>query len=345
MTKNIKHIEIVRTSLKELSSMSLESAEAILEVLSLHYELVSIFEVNCIEDLGRLVDMKPDLVFLGMEYIIDGGEKIWLTTSLASADIDFTGSSKIAHYLERNKDQAKGEVLKAGLKTSPYILAKQTEYLDLANLELKFPLFIKPANRGGGMGIDSTSKVYDLDQLKFKIADIARRYKTDSLIEQFLPGREFSVAVLRRNNSDEFDVMPIELIAPKDETGLQVLSNKVKTANAEVVMLVSDPDLFNSVTELAIDSFKAISAKDYGRIDIRLDANGEANFLEANLLPSLISGYGSFPKASLMNESLSHEQIILRIVELASEADTLYVEDESEQLPGSIVVSDSAILA
>jgi D-alanine-D-alanine ligase len=345
MIKNIKHIEIVRTSLKEFSSMSLESAEAILEVLEAHYESVSIFEVNNRNDLSRLIDIHPDLVFLGMEYIIENDEKIWLTSSLATADIDFTGSSKIAHYLERNKDLAKGEVLKAGLKTSPYILAKQTEYLDLAKLELRFPLFIKPANRGGGLGIDGTSKIYNIDQLKFKIADIAKRYKSDALIEQFLPGREFSVAVLRRSNSNDYDVMPIELIAPKDETGLQILSSKVKTANSEVVMLVGDQELFNSVTELAINCFKALSAKDYGRIDIRVDADGEVNFLEANLLPSLISGYGSFPKASLMNNDLSHEEIILRIVELAAETENLYIEEPLGTVLSPSVNVETTILA
>jgi D-alanine-D-alanine ligase len=344
MTKNIKHIAIVRTAMKEYSSMSLESAEAILDVLSNHYDKVELVEVNSQADLDALIDLKPDLVFLGLKYIVDSGQKIWITSSLGSADIPFTGSAKIAHYLERNKDLAKNEVLGAGLKTSPFLLVKIGHTLIESKLKLNFPLFVKPANKGGGVGIDGTSRVNNFEQLSFKIRDISSRYKSDALIEEFLPGREFSVAVLRRQASSEYDVMPIELIAPKDETGLQVLSNKVKSTNSEVVIEVCDEDLYDRINQLALSSFEALGAKDYGRIDIRLDENGDANFLEANLLPSLISGYGSFPKASILNNDLSHEQIIVRIVELAAETD-IYEPDIIDLIELPISGADRIILA
>jgi len=59
-----------------------------------------------------------------------------------------------------------------------------------------------------------------------------------------------------------------------------------------------------------------LGARDYGRIDIRLDATGTPHFLEANLIPSLISGYGSFPKACVMNIGLEYEPMIMRIANL-----------------------------
>lgn len=70
------------------------------------------------------------------------------------------------------------------------------------------------------------------------------------------------------------------------------------------------------MSTLALASFHALGARDYGRIDIRLDSDGVANFLEANLIPSLISGYGSFPKACELNIGLEYEPMIISITEL-----------------------------
>jgi D-alanine-D-alanine ligase len=111
--------------------------------------------------------------------------------------------------------------------------------------------------------------------------------------------------------------MPLELIAPKDESGSRLLSNNVKINDTEKFALVKDTVLNLRLSELATDIFIAIGARDYGRIDIRLDASGVPQFLEANLIPSIIEDYGNFPKACLLNKNLSYEKIILQIVDLA----------------------------
>jgi len=180
-----------------------------------------------------------------------------------------------------------------------------------------FPLFVKPTDRGGGVGIDSQSVVHSLDELRAKSASIADKLQSDSLIEEYLPGREFSVAILRRQDSAKFSVMPVELIAAADEHGQRILSGSVKASNEELVLAVTDESLKSKVCALAIGVFHALGARDYGRIDIRLDQFGAPHFLEANLLPSLIEGYGSFPKACEMNMGLGYEAMILNIVQLA----------------------------
>lgn len=139
------------------------------------------------------------------------------------------------------------------------------------------------------------------------------------MVEEYLDGREFSVAVLRTPNTNSFQAFPIELVAPTAANGVKVLSRAVKSGDAEVVSLVLNPILKAKVCRLALDAFEALGAKDYGRIDIRLDSSGQPHFLEANLIPSLIDNYGSLPKACALNAGISHQSIILQIVELASE--------------------------
>jgi D-alanine-D-alanine ligase len=222
----------------------------------------------------------------------------------------------MAHELERHKPLAKQRVLMAGLKTPAFYVIGQNQLLDESDLPLVFPLFIKPTNRGGGLGIDSDSVVHNFGQLRAKVGFITTVLQTEALIEEYLPGREFSVAILKNEHSADYTAMPIELIAPADQTGVRLLSSRVKSSNTEQALEVTDAVIKSRVNTLALDVFEALGARDYGRIDIRLDKYGVPHFLEANLIPSLISGYGSFPKACLLNRGLDYEPMILTIAKL-----------------------------
>jgi D-alanine-D-alanine ligase len=308
--------------------MSQPSCDSIFATLTQHFTNVGVTVVNNLFDLESLIDNPPDLVFLGMEYIpanpslgLSDSNKIWLSDFLDNHGVAYTGSSKIAHELERNKPLAKQRVLDAKLNTSAFCVIKQKQSFDNKDLPLLYPLFIKPTNRGGGFGIDSYSVVYNFDQLRTKVNSITTQLHTDVLIEEYLPGREFSVAILKDEQSQNYVTMPIELVAPLDENGVRLLSNKIKSSNAEQVLEVTDKITKDKVTELALAVFHTLEGRDYGRIDIRLDASGRPQFLEANLIPSLICDYGSFPKACVMNICLEYEAMIMRIVRLGLRRD------------------------
>lgn len=319
-----KHIEIVSSSIVELSSVSMESRTAIRDALGKYYTNVSITIVDKLSDLEALVARQPDLVFLGMKFIprrahlgIHDPQKIWITQYLEDHGILYTGSGQQAHNLELDKPLAKQRVLDAGLRTSLFFVTGH-EYPLLVNAApLHYPLFVKPTNRGGGLGIDSDSVVHNFDNLQSKTESIILDLHSNALVEEYLPGREFSVAILKDDHSMEYSVMPIELVAAPDEKGSRLLSAEMKSSNAEVVSLITNQALRARICTLAIEVFHALGARDYGRIDIRLDEAGVAHFLEANLLPSLISGYGSFPKACEMNNNLGYESMLLQIVRLA----------------------------
>ena len=92
--------------------------------------------------------------------------------------------------------------------------------------------------------------------------------------------------------------------------------NLSKSENKEIGLKVEDPFLNDKLSDFAQTAFFALGARDYGRIDIRLDKNDEPMFLEANLLPSLIENYGNFPKACHLYKNMDHEDMILTLVNL-----------------------------
>jgi D-alanine-D-alanine ligase len=292
MKKINKHIVVVRSSDIWLSSLSLVSCDGIVALLKNFYESVDVITVNNPDDLEKIILASPDLVFMGMKFVptdtklgLNDPNKIWLSDYLDEHQISYTGSGQMAHELELNKHFAKQRVRDRGINTSNfYVRGKLGTFA--SDSALNFPLFIKPTNRGGGLGIDSDSLVNNYQQLEAKVLSIRLAHGSDSLIEEYLPGREFSVAILK----DEEDYLEI-----------------------------TDPTIKKNVSELAMKVFEALGARDYGRIDIRLDGTGVPQFLEANLLPSLLAGYGNFPKACLLNLNLSYGDMILAITKLGFE--------------------------
>ncbi len=319
-----KHIEIVRSTTPGLSSMSEVSCQAVYNLLKRKYVKVGISVVNNIRDLQILVAKQPDLVFIGMKFVptdetvdVWDSSKVWVTEYLERHNIAYTGSDYIAHALELDKSLAKQRILFAGLLTSPFAVIKKDETESVISTKLSYPLFVKPTSRGGGLGIDNNSLVHTPEALQAKTRTLSTELNSDSLLEQYLPGREFSVAILKDEFAEGgFLLMPLELIAPINKGGVRILSADVKAADSESFVAVAIGSLRNSITSLALSAFHAIGGQDYGRIDIRLDKLGVPHFLEANLIPSILDRYGNFPKACMLNAGIGYESMIMRIVTL-----------------------------
>lgn len=314
-----KHIEIVRSSRGPLVSLGKYSAEAIREVLLKQYQTVEVSIVNDISDLEALIIKNPDLVFLGMKNLPireAGLPDLWVSSYLDEHGIAYTGSPEQAIEFESNKLHAKQQVLRSGLATAAYEIISKHDALLSVRHELKYPLFIKPLSLGGGHGIDDNSLVHSDAELIAKAKYIAERYNQDSLVEEYLPGREFSVAILKNEYTDELVAMPIELVAEKNINGDRILGKAAKSANKEQVTVVQDDASRKRVSDLALEVFESLGARDYGRVDIRMDAQGVPHFLEANLIPGLGNGHGYFPQACLFNAGLDYKTIILAITSL-----------------------------
>ena len=323
-TKKIdKYIEIVGSSKPRLNAMSRDSQLTMLEVLGAQYTKVAITLVDNMADLKMLVAKKPDLVVLGMKLVLldssksyDDSPKVWLSSYLSEHNISFTGSDTNALNLEFDKHEAKQKVIDAGLQSSAYFIARIDQ--PLPKHKLTFPLFVKPTNRGDSKGIDERSVVHSDLELELKIRSIHSELSSDALIEEYLPGREFSVAVIRRPVSSDLLAMPIEITAPADRKGNTFLSEAVKQADSEKVVVIQNPALKNALNTLAIGVFEALGSRDYGRIDMRLDAFGNPSFIEANLMPGL-SDHGYLSRCFYVNERITYSDMILSIVSLGLE--------------------------
>lgn len=300
--------------------MSLDSRTAIQGILEKRYSDVRITDVSNVAALDEVIARKPDLVFLGVKFVpgdlYANSLPVWLSQRLASAGIACTGSSRAAFILEHNKQLGKQQVRSEGLATADSLLLEQGEYFTEADISIDYPIFVKPVDGGGGSGINEYSLVHNFDELKTQVTWLMENVKTDALLESYLPGREFSVGILQEVFSDDFHAMPLEIVAPTNQTGSRFLSSRVKREDAEQTYEIIDQELKDTLSRFALGAFTALGAEGYGRIDVRMDANGEPHFLEANLLPSLLDNYGNLPKACYMNIGLGHSALILQIAAL-----------------------------
>ena len=105
--------------------------------------------------------------------------------------------------------------------------------------------------------------------------------------------------------------MPIEIIVKENMDGHCILDFDVKKNDEESVIAVSDVIVFDKLSKLAKDSFKALGGKSLGRIDIKMDHLGSPHFIEANLMPGLRKGY--FYRSCVLNLDMSYEDMIFSI--------------------------------
>lgn len=313
------YIEIVGSSNPRLNAMAQDAMAAIVAVLRKKYVKVGTSIVDDMSGLEALVAKKPDLVILGMKLVLldptkgyDDSPKVWLSDYLTEHGITYTGSDTAALAVEFDKPAAKQMVMNASLQSSAYFISGIKQPIFEHSLE--FPLFVKPTNRGDSKGIDEMSVVYTQPELEAKITAIHTECSSDALIEEYLTGREFSVAVIRQTDKTLL-AMPIEITAPADTNGNSFLSEAVKDADTERVLAVDDVALKGKLNDLAIGVFEALGSRDYGRIDMRLDGMGMPSFIEANLMPGL-SDHGYLSRCFAINEDIGYEDMILSITDL-----------------------------
>lgn len=283
----------------------------ILEILSRHYRNVSITTINTKNDLKKLALRKPDLVFSGVKYFYFDDGIIWLNDYLESYDISYIASNREALHNEHDKSIAKKIMQKANIKTADFFTTEHNEYLTEMSIPIAFPLFIKPLTGGDSRGVDKKSIVYDFLSFQKKILDIKHNQNSCSMVETYLPGKEYTVSILQDNSNGNLRAMPIEIVVDKNINGHYILDYDIKKNDQESVIPITDRKIYNQLSDFAKDAFKALDGKSLGRIDIKMNHNGVPHFIEANLMPGLRKGY--FYRSCLLNLGMSYEQMILTI--------------------------------
>jgi len=283
----------------------------ILKILSKRYAEVSITEINNRKDLDELLKRKPDLVFSGVKYFIFNKKKVWLNDCLEIHGIPYIASSRAALDNESDKNIAKKLILKAKIKTADFFITEPDDFQDEASIPISFPLFIKPVKGGDSRGIDSNSIVYNFSSFKKKVLEIKTKHNLSSLVETYLPGKEYSVGIFQDSVKGTLRAMPIEIIIKKNINGHCILDFNVKKDDEEKVIAVTDEKIFKKLVKLAKEAFKALGGKSLGRIDIKMNHRGVPHFMEANLMPGLRKGY--FYRSCLLNLDMNYDEMIFNI--------------------------------
>jgi len=280
-------IEIVTTpneALKESGFGTLKACESVLgAILQMGYSArLSVCKTKaCLDEVAK---RKPGLVILAVKYIpVENGDDIWLSDYFTQQKINFTGSSREVLKFDSNKVLAKMHLSNRGIKTADYFMAIPGQYKTENELPIAYPLFLKPLDAANGNGIDDLSFVTRFADFESKVASLYDSFNQPILVEEYLSGSEYTVAVIK-TTSEKLIVSAVEIIPPTSVNGLRILGAQAKLDDSETLMKIDDESVKESVVALATDAFNALGIRDFGRIDIKSNAQGECFFIEANLV-------------------------------------------------------------
>lgn len=237
--------------------------------------------------------------------------------------IPYTGSGPLTQATVMNKARAKEVLTANGIPTPKYqLFYSHTERL---RKNLTFPLIVKPNGQGSSAGITNDSVVNTNKELVNKIKLVIKTFNEPALVEEFLPGREFSVAML--GNPPE--ILPIiesdHSFLPKGYAPIDSLEVKWEfevSENAKNLICPAriDSNLRKNITRTCQQTWRVLNIYDLCRIDLRCDKKGKVYVLETNSPPGLISEEifvnSYFPYAARA-KSINFEQILRRVINSA----------------------------
>ncbi len=307
------YIEIVTTpneALKESGFGSLKACNSVLDAIQKMGYSVRLSVCKTRDDIDKIIKRKPDLVILAVKYIpVKNEDNIWLSDYFSQQGLNFTGSSRDVLEFDSNKVLAKTHLTNKGIRTANYFLAIPGQYKSKNDLPIKFPLFLKPLDAANGNGIDDLSFVTNFRDYESKVLSLYGTFNQPILVEEYLDGREFTVAIIKKRNK-KLIVSAVEVIPPTSSHGLRILGAQTKKDDSEKLIEIVDDEVKNKVTILAIDAFYTLGVRDYGRIDIKTNNHGECFFMEANLVPGMTRGSSYFPEACDVANKFTYDKVI-----------------------------------
>jgi D-alanine-D-alanine ligase len=206
-------------------------------------------------------------------------------TVLELMGIPYTGSPPHALSAALYKDRVKEKLHAAGVPTPRGVLVERAD----APIDYAFPLIVKPSREDGSAGIISRSVVHDESSLRERVAEVLNEFKAPALVEQYIDGKEFNVALL---GYPQGRILPLQEIdfadLPPDIPRIVSYDAKWKTGSVEdtgtrpVMHPQLPPTLAARLRRTAAEAFKAVDVRDYGRVDLRLGANGVPYVIDVN---------------------------------------------------------------
>jgi D-alanine-D-alanine ligase len=258
--------------------------------------------------LAELAAEKFDRVFIALHGRF--GEDGTLQGALEQLGIPYTGSGVMASAIGMDKIYTKMIWLMHGLPTPKYALLNAESDLRRVPDTLGLPLIVKPPHEGSTIGI---TKVSGYSEMRDAYA-LAAQFDEVVLAEEFITGREFTVAVLGRGSNAR--ALPItEIIAPEGNYDYQAKYFGDETKY--VCPAALDAATAAEMDRIAVEAYRAIGCEGWGRVDFLLRASDNKPFLlEVNTSPGMTS-HSLVPMAARA-AGLSYEQLCVEILRMAS---------------------------
>lgn len=267
---------------------------------------------------GRLASGdRWDLVFNICEGLRGPGREAQVPALLDAYEMPYTFADPLMMSVCLHKGLTKTIIREYGLATPRSLLVEDVSALNGSTL--RFPLFIKPVAEGTGKGITPNSKIATPVELAAGCAELLAKYRQPVLVEEFLPGREFTTGLIGTGN-DATVLGTLEIIL-LDAAEPEVYSyvNKERCEELVEYRLVrghNDPEVA-AAEALALAAWRALNGRDAGRIDLRSDANGQPSFIEANPLAGLHPQHSDLPMIATA-VGMPYIDLIRRIVNSAA---------------------------
>jgi D-alanine-D-alanine ligase len=272
----------------------LETAQAIEEALT--GVGCQVGKLGISHDPGALVHgiqrFKPDVVFNLFEGTgDDGNNEAYAAGLLHWLRIPFTGCPAETLVLARNKVLTKHLLRSASLPTPDFFVIEDA---NMPVCPLEWPVIIKPAQLDASVGLDQGSVVCNQQELEQRALILLERYGPSVLVEEFIRGREFTVAVAELS---ELTVLPIsEILFNENKPGYWPIVTYDAKWRSESAEYIATPPTYQAkmssrlekrLGAIAKEVFQLTGCRDYARIDFRVRAGGRPYVIEVNPNPDI----------------------------------------------------------
>jgi D-alanine-D-alanine ligase len=294
------------------------------------YALGELHQVSMIEAdedaYYKLRTDRPDIVFNITEGLYGSSRESQIPAMLEMLQIPYTGSDPLTLAICLDKSRAKEILSYHHIPTPQFSVVSKISELDYVTA--RFPGIVKPLHEGSSKGIFNSSLVMNEHDLRREVTSVIEHYHEPALIEEFLSGREFTVAML--GNGDGLRVLPIVEI--KFDSLPQGV-NPIYSYEAKWIWDRSDnpldifecpaklnPHLQHEIETICRKAYTILRCRDWCRIDVRLDADGKPHIIELNPLPGILPNpedNSCFPKAARA-AGVSYSRLIQSVLAYAA---------------------------
>ena len=210
-------------------------------------------------------------------------------------DIPYTFSDPLVMSLTLHKGLTKQVITECGYPTPEFTVVERPA--DATAVTLEPPYFIKPVAEGTGKGVTEHSIIWDRTRLAEGCTGLLEQYRQPVLVEQYLPGREFTVGILGTGpDAEVLGTLEVILLEGAEKNVYSYINKE----NCEelVKYRLGLPDNDPSVREaeaVALATWRSLGCRDGGRVDLRCDEKGKPYFLEVNPLAGLHPEHSDLP--------------------------------------------------